>query len=40
MDIELAGEMDGIDAARRIIKSRDIPVVFLTANTSGKLLIK
>ncbi len=40
MDIELAGEMDGIDAARRIIKSRDIPVVFLTANTSGELLIK
>jgi diguanylate cyclase (GGDEF)-like protein/PAS domain S-box-containing protein len=40
MDIELAGEMDGIDAARRIMKSRDIPVVFLTANTSGKIIDK
>ncbi|NSW92300.1 MAG: diguanylate cyclase [Firmicutes bacterium] len=40
MDIELAGEMDGIDAARRIMKSRDIPVVFLTANTSGEIIDK
>ncbi|WP_420825493.1 response regulator [Thermanaerosceptrum fracticalcis] len=40
MDIELAGEMDGIDDARRIIKSRDIPVVFLTANTSGEIIDK
>ncbi|WP_206707978.1 PAS domain S-box protein [Koleobacter methoxysyntrophicus] len=40
MDIELAGEMDGIDAARRILKSRDIPVVFLTANTSGEIIDK
>ncbi|MEW6661354.1 MAG: GGDEF domain-containing response regulator [Bacillota bacterium] len=40
MDIELAGEMDGIDAARRIIKSRDIPVIFLTANTSGEIIDK
>jgi PAS domain S-box-containing protein len=40
MDIELAGEMDGIDAARRIMKSRDIPVVFLTANTSEEIIDK
>ena len=40
MDIELVGEMDGIDAARRILKSRDIPVVFLTANTSGEIIDK
>ncbi|MDS1029303.1 PAS domain S-box protein [Bacillota bacterium LX-D] len=40
MDIELAGVMDGIDAARRILKSRDIPVVFLTANTSGEIIDK
>jgi PAS domain S-box-containing protein len=40
MDIELAGEMSGIAAARRIIKSRDIPVVFLTANTSGGIIEK
>ncbi len=38
MDIELAGEMDGIDTARRIMKFRDIPVVFLTANTSREIL--
>lgn len=38
MDIELTGEMDGIDAARRIIKYRDIPVVFLTANSSKEIL--
>ncbi|MBO8138647.1 MAG: PAS domain S-box protein [Desulfotomaculum sp.] len=40
MDIELAGEMNGIDAARRILKSRDVPVVFLTASTSGKTIEK
>ncbi|AEF94460.1 response regulator receiver modulated diguanylate cyclase with PAS/PAC sensor [Desulfotomaculum nigrificans CO-1-SRB] len=38
MDIELAGKMDGIDAARRILKSRDIPVIFLTANASREIL--
>ena len=40
MDIELAGKMDGIDAARIILKSWDIPVVFLTANTSGEIIDK
>lgn len=40
MDIELAGKMDGIDAARIILKSWDIPVVFLTANTSGEIIEK
>ncbi len=40
MDIELAGEMDGIDAACRILKFWDIPVVFLTANTSEEILEK
>jgi len=40
MDIELAGGMEGIDAACRILKSRDIPVVFLTANTSGEIIDK
>lgn len=40
MDIELAGEMNGIDAACRILKFWDIPVVFLTANTSGEILEK
>lgn len=40
MDIVLAGKMDGVEAARRILKSRDIPVVFLTANTSEEIIDK
>ena len=31
MDIKLQGEMDGIEAANIIIKTYDIPIVFLTA---------
>lgn len=30
MDIRLAGDMDGIEAARRIAKSRRTPIVFMT----------
>lgn len=30
MDIELAGEMDGIEAAAQIMKNHDIQVVFIT----------
>lgn len=33
MDIRLKGEIDGIDAARRINELYDIPVVFLTAHS-------
>lgn len=40
MDIELAGEMDGIEAARRILKIMDIPVVFFTANISNEIINK
>ncbi|MDK2986850.1 MAG: hypothetical protein PWQ96_2495, partial [Clostridia bacterium] len=40
MDVGLAGEMDGIDTARKILNFRDIPVVFLTANTSGEIIDK
>ncbi len=32
MDIILLGDMDGIEAARRIRSVRDIPVIYLTAN--------
>lgn len=35
MDITLAGEMDGIDAAVRIKAAGDIPVVFLTSHATG-----
>jgi CheY-like chemotaxis protein len=31
MDIALAGQMDGIEAARRIRLGHDIPVIFLSA---------
>ena len=31
MDIALAGDMDGIEAARRIRQQYDIPVIFLSA---------
>lgn len=31
MDVRLKGEMDGIEAARRIVGRRRIPVIFLTA---------
>jgi len=40
MDIELAGNMDGIEAARRIIKYRETPIIFLTSNTSDKIINK
>lgn len=40
MDIELAGKMDGIEAARRVIETWDIPVVFLTASTSREIIDK
>jgi signal transduction histidine kinase/BarA-like signal transduction histidine kinase len=38
MDIKLRGEMDGVEAANYIIKSYDIPVVFLTAYSDDKTL--
>lgn len=38
MDIELAGKMNGIEAARIIIKHKEIPIVFLTANASNKII--
>lgn len=37
MDIELAGKMSGIEAAREIQKIRDVPVVFFTANASDEI---
>lgn len=35
MDIHLRGEMDGIEAARRIHESKDIPILFLTAHSDA-----
>jgi len=33
MDINLAGEMDGIEAAKHILEHHGVPVIFLTSNT-------
>jgi DNA-binding LytR/AlgR family response regulator len=32
MDINLKGEMTGIEAARKIIEKHDVPIIYLTAN--------
>ncbi|SHF00539.1 PAS domain S-box-containing protein/diguanylate cyclase (GGDEF) domain-containing protein [Caldanaerobius fijiensis DSM 17918] len=40
MDIELGGEIDGIETTRIIQQFTDIPVLFLTANTSKELMEK
>jgi len=40
MDIELAGCMDGIDAARIILENKDIPIVFLTGNASKEIFLE
>jgi PAS domain S-box-containing protein len=40
MDIHLAGEMDGIEAAGRIRTLYDIPVIFLTAYSDKALLAR
>jgi CheY-like chemotaxis protein len=33
MDIVLAGEMDGIEAAERIVKQFKVPILYVTAHT-------
>ncbi len=38
MDIRLKGEMDGIDAAAKIHKGLDIPIVYLTAHTDDNTI--
>lgn len=38
MDIRLKGGMDGIEAARRILESMKIPVIYLTAYSDEKTL--
>ncbi|MEN6592157.1 MAG: response regulator [Methanobacterium sp.] len=36
MDINLKGEMDGVESAEEIWDSHSIPVIFLTAYSDGK----
>ena len=38
MDINLAGEMDGVDAAHQIRREHPIPIIFLTASSSPATL--
>jgi len=38
MDIELAGKLNGIDASKIINKYKEIPIIFLTANTSTSVI--
>jgi two-component system sensor histidine kinase/response regulator len=38
MDIKLAGGLDGVDAAQRIQKRQDVPVLYLTAYTDEETL--
>ena len=38
MDISLSGEMDGIEAARRIRQDRDTPIIFITAYSDAATL--
>lgn len=38
MDIMLKGEMDGVEAAKKILSSYDIPIVFLTAHSDKATL--
>jgi len=38
MDIDLAGDIDGIEAAEKIREFRDIPIIFLTAYSDDEYL--
>ncbi|SHK32151.1 PAS domain S-box-containing protein/diguanylate cyclase (GGDEF) domain-containing protein [Anaerobranca californiensis DSM 14826] len=38
MDIELKGRKDGIETAEEILKIHDLPILFLTSNTSKEIL--
>jgi len=40
MDIRLAGEIDGIEAARKIIARRSVPVIFTTAHSDNDTLAR
>jgi CheY-like chemotaxis protein len=40
MDIDLGNGIDGIEAAREILKSYDIPIIFLSANCDKDIIEK
>lgn len=40
MDICLAGELNGIEAARQIKEQKDVPVIFFTVNNKDRNIIE
>ena len=40
MDVNLKGEWDGIETVRRIQETRDIPIVYLTANNDENTFLR
>jgi CheY-like chemotaxis protein len=40
MDINIKGEIDGIETARRIKKDFNIPIIFLTSHSDGATLAR
>lgn len=38
MDIKLAGEMDGIEAAQAVLKHFSVPIIYLTGNSDSATL--
>lgn len=40
MDIRLSDDIDGIEAARRIIQVTNVPIIFLTANTDPSTIMR
>ena len=38
MDINIKGEMDGIELATKINESHNIPIIYLTSNTSSQFV--
>jgi len=40
MDIKLKGEMDGIQAAEEIRRSKNVPILFVTGNSDAKTKLR
>jgi CheY-like chemotaxis protein len=40
MDITLRGGMDGVDASKKIRQSADVPVIFMTAHSDARTMLR
>jgi DNA-binding NarL/FixJ family response regulator len=38
MDIRLAGDLDGVETARRILRSAPIPIIFMTGFSDSEVV--